>query len=387
MSSPGPKVDKAEAPKSKKRLKAVGSEPDSKRSEPKRARAPDPIPEDEEVKQCEPLFVPTEGAVLSAFIANPQQFGNICRVLKPVLTEVPFMFVPEGIPAHEGAPSPEEVDQLVPRAPGLDSFVGIALQCAAHSLTAIVIARFACVVYRSPDAEPSDLCAVVDMPRLAAAIASRGADESLEIFRRRGEPFLHIKSGKSSSDQATYLSTIDSDPTKTCFVLKSMVVEFTVEIDTEQLIKMTKLATSHEVDWISIHLLKEGSTIYLVLVIKGDTSGDRLTYKSVASRQLNSNVTCFSISEATVGRPNRMLVNKAVCQSLYHESFAVTHIRTFATGVPTRTVLMRFTSGKPLIMTSMFGETQGNMGPSFVSQVLAPQLKSEDDSSSLDVFR
>jgi hypothetical protein len=82
-----------------------------------------------------------------------------------------------------------------------------------------------------------------------------------------------------------------------------------------------------------------------------------------------------------------MLVNKAVCQSLYHESFAVTHIRTFATGVPTRTVLMRFTSGKPLIMTSMFGETQGNMGPSFVSQVLAPQLKSEDDSSSLDVFR
>jgi hypothetical protein len=406
MSSPEPKEGVV---KSKKRVRPVGTDADSKRREPKsgerkhgerkssetiepkpiepkRARVPVPPAEDEEIKQCEPLFEPTPGAVLSAFIPNPQQLNNVCRVLKSVLETCPFLFVPDGMPAHEGVPSREEVDQLVPRAPGMDAFVGIALQCTSHSLTAIVIARFACVVYRSPEAQAEDLCAVVDMPRLAAAIASRGADESLEIFRRRGENFLRIKSGKSSSGQATYLSTIDSDPTKTCFVLKSMVVEFTVEIDTAELIKMTKLATSHEVDWVSMHLSREGSTIYLALKIKGDTSGDELTYKSVASRQLNSNVTCFSISEATIGPPSKLLVNKAACEPLYDESFAVTHIRTFAAGAPTRTVLMRFTSGKPLIMTSMFGDTQGNMGPSFVSQVLAPQLKSEDDLNGRDFF-
>jgi hypothetical protein len=287
---------------------------------------------------------------------------------------------------HEGAPSAEDVAQLVAHAPGSEEFSGVAMHCASHSLTCIVVARFKCLVTVAPGARREDLCAVVNMAKLAALIASRSADESLEIYRRAGDSFLRVKSGKSTSAHTTYFAIMDNDPTKTCFALRSMAVDFTVEIDTEQLIKMTKLAGYDGVDWVSIHLWQAGPVIYVVFKIKGDDSGNELTYKSVASRQLDSNVTCFSISDATVGPPNRLGVDKAACVQKYWESFGVTQIRSFVSGVPTRTVLMRFTSGKPLILTSMFGDTQGNIGPSFVSQVQAPQMKSEDDDATCDFF-
>lgn len=388
-------VDSKQAKPQSKANKPKGSQRSSKRSPQQGSQRSPQSEEDrkepqamleEEVEQCEPAFVPSEDAIVSAFIPNPQQLNNILRVGKSVLTLCPWTFVPPDMTPHDGAPSEEDVEQLVAHAPGPEQFSGIALHCASHSLTCIVVARFKCIVTVAPGASREDMCAVVDMTKLAAMIASRGADESLEIYRRRDEACLRIKSGKSTSGHITNLSTLDSDPTKTCFALRSMAVEFTVEIDTEQLVKMTKLAGYDGADWVSIHLWQAGPIIYLVFKTKGDTSGNELAYKSVAARQLNSNVTCFSMSDALVGPPNRLGVDKGACVQRFWETYGVAQLRTFVTAAPTRTVLMRFTSGKPLILTSLFGDTQGNIGPSFVSQVQAPQIKSDGDDSMCDFF-
>lgn len=371
----------------RKRIKPVQ---DKKKVRRERSRSPKRAAE-EEVQICKPVYTPTKNAAVSAYTTNPGQLRSFLNVPKAVLAQFPLKFVD-----NRACPLPSSEDdaQCLGVPPQAEPRVGLEFECVDASLSCMLFGHLQMQINISPEATEKDKCAIVDIAALANHIAVRDLDEPIEIFRYGGDARLFISSRTASSHTDVYIPTFDSgDPSKTSFALKTMKMQYRVEIETSRVDKMAKIAAlCNDTKWVRIDVYEAAPGDHCLLFkLKGDLgAGCELVYKSVAhAPNPESNVVCFSIVGETVAPPVPDEVDRSRYRQVYCDYFDVRHFRAFVKGVLSNTIVILIPTeeGKPLVLTSMFGDSvNGALGLSFVSQVQAPQMKEPNEDRTCDFF-
>jgi hypothetical protein len=367
----------------RKRTKPVKKVKRDRSRSPKRAA-------EEEVQVCKAVYTPTKHAVVSAFTTNPGQLRSFLNVPKAVLVQFPLKFVDN---RGQASSQSEDDAQCLGVPPQVEPRVGLEFECVDASLSCMVFGHLQMQIYISPDATEKDRCATVDIAQLADHVAVRDLDEPIEIFRFSGDSSLRMASHTSSSANNLTIATLDNgDPSKTSFALKTLRMQYRVEIETAKLDKVAKIAAlCNDTKWVRIDVYEAGPGDHCLLFkLKGDVgSSCELVYKSVAHAPHESNVVCFSIVGETVGPSVPDDEDRSRYKQVYCDYFDVKHLRAFVKGVLSTTIVILIPAkeGDPLVLTSMFGDSvNGAVGLSFVSQVQAPQVKEPNDDRACDFF-
>jgi hypothetical protein len=359
-----------------------------KKAKRDRSRSPKrPSPAEEE-EICRPVYTPNKKAIVSAFTTNPGQLRSFLNVPKTVLVQFPLKFV------DKRSGQVQDDAQCLGVSPQAQPRVGLEFECVDASLSCMVFGHLQMQIYLSPDATEQDKCAIVDIADLANHVAMMDLDEPVEIFRQSGDPKLYISSRTSSSNHDVYTPIMDSgDPNKTSFNVRDMKMRYRVEIETAKLDKVAKIAAlCNDTKWVRIDVYEAAPGDHCLLFkLKGDVgSGCELVYKSVAhAPDPSSNVMCFSIVGETVGPRLPDDSDRSRYKQVYCDYFDVRHFRAFVKGVLSTTIVILIPAeeGKPLVLTSMFGDSvNGAVGLSFVSQVQAPQIKEPNEDRTCDFF-
>jgi predicted outer membrane repeat protein len=353
-------------------------------------------PDDEEVSVA--YYTPQREAVVSVF-APRGQLRTFLSVPQTILSHCPFFFVGANTMAHNVAPTDEDI-QMLGLTPPTTQRKGISFKVTDASLATMAFGFLECHVVISPDATENDLCATVDIARFAKYVSAHDVDATIEVYRKAREPKLFVGNSSSTSGGAVHTPILDlGDPSKTSFNLKKMVMKYRVEIKTAYLQNVTKLATVSESNWLRIDVWEKPRTgeRYLLFKMKGETGdGAERYYKSLAHKPggddpsgAHPTVTCFSIMDEVVGPYSRQKEDLSPYVQKYCDLFDVKHVKAFVDGAASATtiILIPESEGMPIVFTSTLGDNIGGaVGPSFVSQVQAPQIKEPDEDRSSDDF-
>jgi hypothetical protein len=367
----------------------------------RRVRSRSPNHHEEDHKACDDeeqvsvsYYSPTPDSVVSAF-APRGQLKTFLSVPQAILSHCPLFFVGPHTAANNAAPTDEDIQCLGLAAPAKQRR-GIGFKVTDASLATMAFGFLECQVTIAPDATEYDTCATVDVPRFTKYISSHEVDATIEIYRKKGVPRVWVSGGSSCSGDSVSTPVLDvGDPSKTSFSLRQMVMKYRVEIKTSHLQNVTKKATVSECNWLRIDVWERPHTgeRYLLFKMKGETGDDcELDYKSLAHKPPSGdhpNVTCFSIMEEVVGPYARARDDVSGYEQKYSDLFDVKNVKAFVDGVSSATTLILIPAeeGKPIVFTSTLGDNIGGaVGPSFVSQVQAPQMKEPDEDRSCDKF-
>jgi hypothetical protein len=347
-------------------------------------------PDDEQVSAA--YYTPTPGTVFSAFVSRGQM-RTFLSVPQAILSHCPFFFIAPHAASNNVAPTNEDM-QCVGLTPPTKQRKGISFKVTDSSLTTMAVGFLECQVTIAPDATEKDLCATVDIARFAKYVSLHDVDATIEVYRKEGVPTLCVGNSSACSGDAVDTPILDlGDPSKTSFNLKMMVMNYRVEIKTAYLQNVAKKATVSESNWLRIDVWEKPNTgeRFLLFKMKGETGdGAEIYYKSMACHPSDqSTVTCFSIMDEVVGPYSRRHEDLSGYVQKYCDLFDVKHVKAFVDGASSATtlILIPATEGMPIVFTSTLGDNIGGaVGPSFVSQIQAPQIKEPDEDRSCDLF-
>lgn len=349
---------------------------------------------DEEERVAASFYTPTADTVVSAF-APRGHLKAFLSIPQAILSHCPLFFVGPHAPTNNVSPTDEDI-QCLGMVPPAKQRKGISFKVTDSSLACMAFGFLECQVAIAPDATEQDMCATVDINRFAKYIHSHEVDATIEIFRKKGDARVCVSGGSSCMDDNVFIPILDTgDPSKTSFALKLMVMKYRVEIKTSHLQNVAKKATLSECSWLRIDVWANAATggKYLLFKMKGDTGDNcELSYKSMAHKPPDGdhpNVTCFSIMDEVVGPYSRVAEDLSGYVQVYSDLFDAGHVKHFVAGVSSATTLILIPAeeGKPIVFTAPFGDNIGGaVGPSFVSQVQAPQMKEPDEDRSCDKF-
>ena len=353
---------------------------------------------DDEERVAASFYTPTADTIVSAF-ASRGHLKAFLSIPQAILSHCPLFFVGPHAPSSNVSPTDEDI-QCLGMAPPAKQRKGISFKVIDASLACMAFGFLECQVSIAPDATEQDLCATVDINRFAKYVASHEVDATIEIFRKKGDARVCVSGGSSCMDDNVFIPILDTgDPSKTSFALKLMVMKYRVEIKTSHLQNVAKKATLSECSLLRIDVWANAATggKYLLFKMKGDTGDNcELSYKSMAHKPPDGDhpgdhphVTCFSIMDEVVGPYSRVAEDLSGYVQVYSDLFDAGNVKHFVAGVSSATTLILIPAeeGKPIVFTAPFGDNIGGaVGPSFVSQVQAPQMKEPDEDRSCDKF-